>query len=134
MSKKNVSSQLMESQSSAASQQTDIIELYYGATSDENIKNKQELGQPIEQDSIVEIRLTETIFGTLPKLTIKIFDTGEWANTFAFRAGNNIRLRITPKNGNPDMLVPPYIDCFFTLEGINYFIDSYTSKYIYELS
>lgn len=134
MGKKNVSSQLMESQSSAASQQTDIIELYYGATTDENIKNKQELGQPIEQDSISEIRLTETIFGTLPKLTIKLFDTGEWANTFAFRAGNNLRLRITPKNGNPDMLVPPYIDCFFTLEGVNYYIDSESAKYIYELS
>lgn len=134
MGDKNTSSKLVENHSSVASQQSTIIELYYGATTDGEIKNKQDCGMPISQDSIAEIRLTESIFGTLPKLTIKIYDNGEWATTFAFRAGNNIRLRITPVDGNPDMLQNPYLDCFFTLEGVNTYMNQAAGKYIYELS
>jgi len=134
MGDKNTSSKLVESETSAASQQVTIIKLYYGCSTDKNTKNRQDQGELIPQDSILEIRLTETIFGTLPKLTIKLYDNGEWANTFAFRAGNNIRVSITAVNGNPDQLSTPYVDCFFTLEGINYIIDQAACKYIYELS
>ena len=130
----NTTSQILDSKPSAQVQQLDMIKLYYGATTDKNTKNKQDLGIEIEQDSISEIYLTESIFGTLPKLRIKLFDNGEWATTFAFRAGTNIRLIITPRNGNDDMIMAPILDCFFTLEGINYVMDQNASKYIYELN
>lgn len=134
MGKGNKTSQLVDPKSSLQSKQNTIVKLYYGATTDGKIKNKQDCGQPIEQDSISEIRITESIFGTLPKMIIKVFDNGEWANTFAFKAGTNIRLIIIPKNGNNDYESIPLLDCFFTLEGINTIIDAASCKYIYELS
>lgn len=109
----------------------DKIELFYNA--DRNAKGELITGDLIEQDYILEVRLTESMFTTLPRLVVKILDGGTWYHTRLLQAGIKLLFRITPKHGD-NVVVEPYVDSLFTIQGIKYTIDQASKKYIYELN
>lgn len=108
----------------AISTKINKIEVYYG--------NKDEKkAVVVDTSTIVELKLTENIFNTLPTLKLKIMDTGLWWNTCVFQVGGIIKLKIFSTIKEE---IQNYLNCDFIIQGINYYTKQEQSKYIYELN
>lgn len=92
----------------------DLVVLY-----DYNEKEKK--GVLIPTEKLLSFSLNENVFGTLPRLHIKFFDTGLYFKKINFVIGKKLYLKITPKpieSLNKDIAPAPYIESVFTIQDV----------------
>lgn len=92
----------------------DIVVLY-------DFNEKEKSGVLIPTEKLESFTLNENIFGALPKLRLKFFDTGEYFKKINFVIGKKLYLKITPRpaeNMKLDFVPAPYIETVFTVQEV----------------
>lgn len=95
--------------------------------------DKEEEARIIDNASVVSIKITESIFGTLPILHLKLNDTMDYVHNLGFQIGQKLYIKITPNDGDKDKLCNPYVNTVFAIQGINYTWNDTLSDYDYDI-
>lgn len=92
----------------------DIVVLY-------DYNEKEKSGVLIPTEKLLSFSLSENIFGSLPELHIKFFDTGLYFRKINFVIGKKLYIKVTPRPAEGiklDFTPAPYIESVFTVQDV----------------